>query len=38
MREWAEKEIREGRAVGAGGMGGSPVLREFERRRAVKEQ
>lgn len=38
MREWAEKEIREGRAIGAGGMGGSPVLREFERRRAVKEQ
>jgi hypothetical protein len=33
MREWAEQEIREGRAIGVGGTGGSAVLREWEKRR-----
>lgn len=42
MREWAEREVREGRAITAGGVGAaaassSPVLREW-RRRAAEQQ
>ena len=45
MREWAEESIREGRGTflvapvsTLGGTGGSPILREWERRRKAAGQ
>lgn len=38
MREWAELEIQQGRAIGMGGVGGSATLREWQKSRAVKTE
>ncbi|KAL8279245.1 hypothetical protein RQP46_008282 [Phenoliferia psychrophenolica] len=45
MREWAEEQVKQGRGTflvapspAIGGIGGSPVLREWERRRKAAGQ